>query len=95
MEEMMGKVKVYYFSPTGGTLQVAQRLGDRLGALLGAAVEYHSYTLPHEREALPQVEEAVVSHETGTAVVTLNTDVANEVLKNAVEAQDYQVTAIA
>ncbi len=56
MEEMMGKVKVYYFSPTGGTLQVAQRLGDRLGALLGAAVEYHSYTLPREREALPQVE---------------------------------------
>ena len=37
----------------------------------------------------------MVSHETGTAVVTLNTDVANEVLKNAVEAQDYQVTAIA
>ena len=55
MEEMMGKVKVYYFSPTGGTWQVAQRLGDRLGALLGAAVEYHSYTLPREREALPQV----------------------------------------
>ncbi len=29
-------VKVYYFSPTGGTLQVAQHLGNRLGALLGA-----------------------------------------------------------
>ena len=49
-------VKVYYFSPTGGTLQVAQHLGDRLGALLGAEVEYHSYTLPREREELPQVE---------------------------------------
>ena len=49
-------IKVYYFSPTGGTRQVAQHLGDRLGALLGAEVEYHSYTLPREREELPQVE---------------------------------------
>lgn len=53
---MMGKVKIYCFSPTGGTWQVAQHLGDRLGALLGAEVEYHSYTLPRERETLPQVE---------------------------------------
>ena len=53
---MMGKVKIYCFSPTGGTWQVAQHLGDRLGALLGAEVEYHSYTLPREREELPQVE---------------------------------------
>ena len=35
---------------------MAQHLGDRLGALLGAEVEYHSYTLPREREELPQVE---------------------------------------
>ena len=49
-------VKVCYFSPTGGTLQVAQYLGDRLGSLLGVGVEYHSYTLPREREELPQVE---------------------------------------
>ena len=46
-------------------------------------------------EALPQVDEAQVSHETGTAVLTLNADVDNDVLKAAVEAQDYQVTAIA
>lgn len=45
-------------------------------------------------EALPQVEEAEVSHEAGTAVVKLNGEVADEVLKNAVEAQDYQVVAI-
>lgn len=49
----MAKVKVYYFSPTGGTRQVAQHLAERLGALLHAEVEYHSYTLPREREALP------------------------------------------
>lgn len=45
-------------------------------------------------EALDHVENAQVSHEAGTAVVTLSADVANDVLKNAVEAQDYPVTSI-
>ena len=45
-------------------------------------------------EALPEVTEAVVSHETGTAIVTLNADVADDVLKKAVEDQDYPVTGI-
>ena len=45
-------------------------------------------------EALPEVDEAVVSHETGTAIVTLNADVADDVLKKAVEDQDYPVTDI-
>ena len=45
-------------------------------------------------EALPAVDEAVVSHEAGTAIVTLTADVSNETLKKAVEDQDYQVTGI-
>ena len=45
-------------------------------------------------EALPEVDEAVVSHEAGAAFVTLNAEVADDVLKNAVEAQDYKVTGI-
>jgi Cu2+-exporting ATPase len=45
-------------------------------------------------EALPQVKEAIVSHETGTAEVTLEAEVADEILKNTVEAQDYKVTSI-
>ena len=45
-------------------------------------------------EALPQVTEAEVSHENGTAVVTLSEAVADEVLKKAVEDQDYKVTSI-
>ncbi len=45
-------------------------------------------------EALPEVDEAVVSHEAGTAIVTLNAEVADDVLQNAVEAQDYKVTGI-
>lgn len=42
-------------------------------------------------EALPQVDEAVVSHENGTAVVKLNADISDTVLKAAVEEQGYQV----
>ena len=45
-------------------------------------------------EALPQVEEASVSHSQGTAEVTLREAVADEVLKEAVRAKDYAVTAI-
>ena len=45
-------------------------------------------------EAVPGVAEAVVSHEAGTAIVTLNEDVADDVLKKAVEDQDYKVTGI-
>ena len=54
MTSRMAKVKTYCFSPTGGTLQVAQRLAETLGPLLHAEVEQHSYTLPRERETLPQ-----------------------------------------
>ena len=45
-------------------------------------------------EALPEVTEAVVSHETGTAVVTLSAEVSDDVLKKTVEDQDYEVTGI-
>ena len=46
-------------------------------------------------EELPQVEQAEVSHEKGTAVVTLSADIADEKLKKAVEDKDYKVTEIA
>lgn len=45
-------------------------------------------------EALAEVDSAEVSHEAGTAVVTLNSDVQDEVLKKTVEDQDYKVTSI-
>ena len=45
-------------------------------------------------EALAEVDSAEVSHEAGTAVVTLNSDVSDEVLKKTVEDQDYKVTSI-
>ena len=45
-------------------------------------------------EALPQVEQAAVSHQAGTAVVTLKSPVADEVLKKAVEDQGYTVLSV-
>ena len=45
-------------------------------------------------EALPEVSAASVSHESGTAVVTLSAALANEALKKAVEDQDYKVLNI-
>ena len=46
-------------------------------------------------EALPEVDNAVVSHEEGTAILTLNAAVVDDVLKKAVEDEDYSVTEIA
>ena len=51
-------------------------------------------TVKKALEALSQVDSAEVSHEAGTAVVTLNSDVSDDVLKKAVEYKDYKVTEI-
>ena len=45
-------------------------------------------------EALPQVDEAIVSHEAGTAELTLNAEIADDVLKKTVEDKDYTVTSV-
>ena len=45
-------------------------------------------------ETLAGVESAEVSHEKGTAVVSMSADVADDTLKEAVEAQDYKVDSI-
>lgn len=45
-------------------------------------------------EALPQVDKAVVSHEAGTAELTLNAEIADDVLKKTVEDKDYTVTSV-
>ena len=51
-------------------------------------------TVKKALESLSQVDSAEVSHEAGTAVVTLNSDVSDDVLKKAVEDKDYKVTEI-
>lgn len=45
-------------------------------------------------EALPEVDEAIVSHTDGTAIVKLNAALSDEVLKQTVEAQDYIVKSM-
>ena len=43
---------------------------------------------------LPEIEEAMVSYEAGTAVVKLNKEISDDVLKQTVEDQDYEVKEI-
>lgn len=45
-------------------------------------------------ENLPQVDEAVVSHEAGTAVLKLNAAIEDAELKKIIEDQDYKVLSI-
>ncbi len=52
-------------------------------------------TVKKALESLDGVTEAVVSHESGTADVTMTKDVANDVLKKAVEDKDYKVISVA
>ena len=51
-------------------------------------------TVKKALEALDGVEEAVVSHEEGTAVVSMTNEVSDDVLTQTVEDKDYKVTGI-
>ena len=51
-------------------------------------------TVKKALEALDPVAEAKVSHESGTAIVTLSGEVSDDILKKAVEDKDYKVTGI-
>ena len=62
--------------------------------ITGMMCSHCEATVKKALEAIPEVAEAKVSHETGTAVVTLSAPVDDAVLKNAVEAKDYTVTEI-
>ncbi len=62
--------------------------------ITGMMCSHCESTVKKALEAIPEVAEAKVSHEAGTAVVTLSAPVDDAVLKNAVEAKDYTVTEI-
>ncbi len=51
-------------------------------------------TVKKALEALPFVEEAVVSHDAGTAVLTLSGELDEALVKNAVEAKDFTFVGI-
>ena len=60
----------------------------------GMMCEHCEARLRHALEALPEVSQAEVNHKKGTAVVSLNAEVDNDKLKQAVEEQMYQVFSI-
>ena len=62
--------------------------------ITGMMCSHCEATVKKALEAIPEVAETKVSHETGTAVVTLSAPVDDAVLQNAVEAKDYTVTEI-
>ena len=60
----------------------------------GMMCEHCEARVRHALEALPEISQAEVSHKKGTAVVSLNAEVDNDKLKQAVEEQMYQVLSI-
>ena len=77
------------------TKQEAETTMEKTMKIEGMMCEHCEARVKKSLEALPEVEAAAVSHENGTAVVTLKSEVADDVLKKAVEDQDYKVTEIA
>ena len=67
---------------------------EKIMKIKGMMCGHCEATVKKALEAVPGVSEAKVSHENGTAVVTLSAPVDDSVLKNAVEAKDYTVTEI-
>ena len=61
----------------------------------GMTCSHCEATVKKALEKIDGVTEAVVSHESGTADVTMTKDVANDVLKKAVEDKDYTVLSVA
>ena len=84
-------------NPVGGTLietSQEEKTMTKTMEIKGMMCEHCEARVKKTLEKLDGVQEAKVSHKEGTAVLTLSADVADEVLKEAVEAQDYEVTAI-
>ena len=67
---------------------------DALPTINGEKIGYCEARVKKVLEALPQVEEAVVSHEAGTAVLTLAEEISNDELKKVIEDQDYEVLSV-
>ena len=84
-------------APTGGTYDIAETEEQEMEKTMnieGMMCMHCEATVRKALEAIDGVESAEVSHEENKAVVTLSADVADEVLKEAVEAKDYFVIAI-
>lgn len=86
---------------TGGTVSDKNNTNESEEKLMTKTMKIEGMMCPHceaavkgALEALDGVESAEVSHEAGTAVLSMSADVADAVLKEAVEAKDYKVLGI-
>ncbi len=76
------------------TVETEEQEMEKTMNIEGMMCTHCEATVKKALEAIDGVETAEVSHEQDKAVVTLNADVADDVLKNAVEAKDYTVISI-
>ena len=67
---------------------------EKIMTINGMMCTHCEATVKKALEALPQVEEAIVSHEKNQAVVKLNADISNDALIKTVEDKDYKVESI-
>ena len=79
---------------SGGSAGAAEESFARCIYIKGMMCGHCENRVKTALEALPQVESAEVSHEKGTAMVTLSAAIDNKALKHAVEEQGYKVTSI-
>ena len=94
----MSKVRIAVLCSGGGTnfqaILSAQQAGMIEHGEVVLLISDHKDAYVLTRAMRNGVESAVVSHEAGTAVVTLSHDVADAALQEAVQAKDYTVTGI-
>ena len=95
------KLKKPVITDENGHLLADTNKEEKEGNAMTKTIEVKGMMCPHceatvkkALEKLPQVESAQVSHTAGTAVVTLNAEIEDAVLKETIEDRDYEVTAI-
>ena len=76
------------------TVETEEQEMEKTMNIEGMMCTHCEATVKKALEAIDGVEAAEVSHEQDKAVVTLCADVADDILKNAVEAKDYTVISI-
>ena len=80
---------------TMSTVEEVKAQNQKTLSIEGMMCQHCEKRVKKALEAIDGVEEALVSHEKDQAIVHLNKEVSDEVLTNAVEAEDYKVTGIA
>ncbi len=85
------RLNFFKTEPTKMTIEKETKTMEKTMHIKGMMCPHCEAAVKKCLEALPEVEEATVSHEAGTAVLKLRTDVRDEVLRAAVEAQGYEV----